>query len=131
MLKTNSKVVADRIRNLIMQEEGLENFDIDTRGMKWDQVAYEIYQICMREKGGDWYCRNMTPEQRFEDWVKGLPSALDLPFIYKTSAVDVLGDILEETQEERSKFDERLAEAMLIKLIWRQINIGYRRIMEN
>ena len=57
----------------------------------------------------------------FRDWLQGLPSIFDPMYYYKGSAVQVLGDILEETEEERSKYTESDAEEMLTKLIYREI----------
>lgn len=128
MLKTNSRLVKERIRKLIVEEACLENYDIDSSGMTWEQVACKIGHIAMEEKSGDYYCRNMSPEQRFEDWVRGLPSTFDLPFLYRQPrCIDVLGDILEETQEEREKFDETSAEVLLVHLIWREIDFALRK----
>ena len=55
----------------------------------------------------------------FVDWAQGLPSVLDTCYFYNRSAVDDLGDILEETQEERNKHTETDAEQCLTRLIYK------------
>lgn len=125
MLKTNSKIVKERIRQFILDNTTLENYDIDTTGWSWEQCAVKIREICLDEISGDYYCRTMSEQQRFEHWVKGLPSAFDCEFLYRTSAIDDLGKILEETDEEKSKYTERDAENLFINLIWREINNAY------
>lgn len=57
----------------------------------------------------------------FIDWLRGLPSALDVTSVYIHSAVKTLGDILEETKEERERFSESDAERQLEYLIYRTI----------
>ena len=50
---------------------------------------------------------------RFYEWDSGLPCVLDCGYFYNRSAVADLGDILEETEEEKKRFDEMHAEDML------------------
>lgn len=57
----------------------------------------------------------------FKDWCQGLPSIIDTCYYYNRPAVDDLGDILEETAEERAKYTEADAERVLTYLIYREI----------
>lgn len=127
MLKTSSKTVKERIRQFILDNTTLDNFNIDTTSWDWKQCAVKIREICLDEKSGDYYCRTMSEQQRFADWVRGLPSAFDCEFLYRQSAVDTLGDILDETDEEKARYTETDAENLLINLIWREINYAYRK----
>lgn len=46
----------------------------------------------------------------FADWCAGLAGVLDTRYYYNRSAVDNLGAILEETDEEKAKYTEDQAE---------------------
>lgn len=120
MLKTNSKIVKERIRNYILDNAYAGDYN-STDFMNWKEASLFVYNCMMEQKGCDYYFRNKTRYEMFEDWVKGLPNEFDLEFIYRTSAVKELGDILEETEYERSKYSETDAENLLLKLIWREI----------
>ena len=58
------------------------------------------------------------------DWCSGLPGVLDTCYYYNRSAVDDLGAILEETDEERARYTEEQAEKMLTTLIYRELKKG-------
>ena len=64
---------------------------------------------------------NMTLFDYFEEWASGLPSFLDCDYYYHLTAVKILGDILEETEEERRNYDEQRAEKRLTQLLFREI----------
>ena len=57
----------------------------------------------------------------FADWCAGLPSILNTCYYYNRSAVDDLGEILEETEEEKEKYTQTEAEKLLTALIYREI----------
>lgn len=65
---------------------------------------------------------NATRQQLFFDWCGGLPSFLDTCYYYNRSAVDDLGAILEETEEEKARFTESEAAEKLTYLIYRELN---------
>lgn len=129
MLRMNSKKVNESIKNYI-----LENIDRDyieeVTGKEVDKLTYSEIKAalrsivfeekeklhCLRGRRGKYYF--------FEEWASGLPSALDAMYYYNISAVDLLGDILEETEEERNRYTERQAEEMLTKLLFREIYKG-------
>ena len=125
MLKTNSKIVKERIRNYILDNANAEDYcEADFRN--WKEAGVFIYDCMMEQKGCDYYFRNKSRFEMFEDWVKGLPNEFDLDFVYRTSAVKELGDILEETEEERNRFDETDAENLFLRLIWREVEVAVR-----
>ena len=62
--------------------------------------------------------KNLSEQTSFTDWCSGLPSILDTCYYYNRSAVDDLGEILEETEQERSKYTEEQAEKQLTILIY-------------
>lgn len=125
-LKTNCKVVKDRIRKLIVDREGLENYDIDTTGWTWMQIASKLWETAMSEQ--NWGKNERRSYQdRFVDWLSGLPTTFDAGWWWNESAVEILGDILEETEEERSKYSEADAERLLSYLVYRECEYAHRK----
>ena len=62
----------------------------------------------------------------FADWCAGLPSVLDTCYYYNRSAAKDLGNILEETETEYSRYSEADAEKLLTSLIYRELTKGGR-----
>ena len=69
----------------------------------------------MRYKAG-----RISLQDLFEDYAAGLPLG-GLFDYYLHSAIDTLGDILEESEAEREKYSEEEAEKMLTRLIYREM----------
>lgn len=123
MLRTNSKKAKENVRNYIMKWESLEEYGFN-HTMPFPQTASAILKIFRSEKE---YCfAPLVPEYAiFQDWTQGLPSALNCCYWwFNRSAVDDLGEILEETEEERSKYGEEEAGILLTKLIYRELING-------
>lgn len=59
--------------------------------------------------------------EAFERWAQGLPSAFNFDYYLGGQAVDDLGNILEETEEERNRFSYQQAEETLTRLIYREV----------
>lgn len=122
MLRTNSEQARENIREYIM-----EHFDgrdyTEELALEWPDIARFILEVFRQEKPADWF-KHLTEQQRFEDWAQGLPSVLDTLYYYNRSAVDDLGDILEETPEEKAKYSESLAAERLTNLIYRELLKG-------
>lgn len=57
----------------------------------------------------------------FERWAQGLPSAFNFDYYLGGQAVDDLGDILEETEEEKNRYSDQQAKELLTYLIYREI----------
>lgn len=114
MLKTNTKKAIDNIRAYIVANYNGAN-DITL----YKDIANDIYN----EFKTTYLNINLrTPyQQQFVDWCAGLPSSFDTCYWYNRSAIKDLGDILEETNEERERFTEQEACEMLSKLIYREI----------
>ena len=51
----------------------------------------------------------------------GLCEPVNSSFCYNTSAVSLVSEWLEETEEEAARFSENEAEELAIKLLWREI----------
>ena len=58
----------------------------------------------------------------FKDWCQGLPSILDTWPLMCDDCIDILGDILEESEEERNKYDGVKAWNLMSSLIFREID---------
>ena len=121
MLKTNSKKAKQNLQNYIT-----ENFDGTNYGIEKPDTFKDLAKIVL-DTFKDEYCfeynlkRRMTRQQLFVEWCAGLPSILDTCYYYNRSAIDDLGAILEESEEERNRYTEAEAEKMLSNLIYREL----------
>ena len=124
MLKTNSKKAKENIKSYILNiyddTADYSNCGIDTNTSNWEDVKKNIKDIFYLEYGrhvdfykGEYYA--------FKNWCQGLPSIIDTCYYYNRSAIKDLGDILEETEEEKEKFTEEQAEEKLTYLIYREV----------
>lgn len=130
MLKTNTKKAKENIKKYILdiyEPEDYSNHNIDTNKQTFEEVAEVIKEIFKLEKLNNenarqyYYRKNYSTYEVFKEWCQGLPSIIDTCYYYNRSAVKDLGDILEETEEERSRFTEAEAEEKLTYLIYREI----------
>ena len=123
MLRTNSKKAKENIRNYIINNFSPENHT-DTPPTEWHEIAVFIFDTFRNEKyhsiedyryykGNEW--------KAFLDWCQGLPSVIDTCYFYNRSAVEDLGNVLEQTETERSKYEESAAENLLTLLIYNEI----------
>ena len=123
MLKTNSKKARENIKNYIIENFTAENYT-DTPPDTWHEIAEFIFN-CFRAENGiaknDFQYYNNNEWKAFLDWAAGLPSVLDTCYFYNRSAVDDLGNILEETETERKQYAESMAENLLTMLIYNEI----------
>lgn len=123
MLKTNSKKARENIKNYIIENFTPENYT-DTPPTDYNGIATFIYDCFVRQSFS-------TPEEKqyfnnnewkaFLHWASGLPSVLDTCYFYSRSAVEDLGNILEETEQERKQYEESTAENLLTMLIYNEI----------
>ena len=126
-LKTNSKKAKANIQNYIRQAANylidcgyeVENYNLDN----FNELSACIWDTFQKEKyySIEYINRNrLSWYEVFKDWAQGL--ALNLfDYYYNVSAVDLLGDMLEQTKEERNKYTERQADETLTRLIYREI----------
>lgn len=150
MLKTNSKKAIENIRNYIIENtidgisdtidffnggwcdeenasekaayyEDIMNAIDNNTSVAFKKVAKAINDRFYDEKV-KYDSTNATRQQLFYDWCQGLPSFLDTCYYYNRSAVDDLGAILEETEEEKARFTEQEAAEKLTYLIYRELN---------
>lgn len=123
MLKTNSKKARENIRAYILRNENTAEYcstPVDTAD--FSAVAKAIYSDFFRCYNNDYNRRTYPEAEYFAEWAAGLPSILDTCYYYSRSAVDDLAEILEETPEEKARFDNEMkAEKLLSQLIYREI----------
>ena len=117
MLKTNTKKAITNIQQYIKDNYTGER-PIDENA-DFSVFAWHIYDEFWTTYV---HPANTKPyQEQFVCWLSGLPSSIDAGFWCNRSAIKDLGDILEETDEERNRFSESQAEEMLSKLIYREI----------
>ena len=120
MLKTTCKKALDNIRAYIIKNYDPSSYDLPVE-TDFPAICKQIITVWMHEKG-QYMKWNESFFDSFSDWCSGLPSILDCCYYYNRSAVDDLGAILEETEEEKARFDERKAERELTWLLYREIS---------
>lgn len=136
MLKTNSKEVKTRIMAIIREDRDyiITNYSGCEIVRKYEplNVTLEddntlcacVWDIFKAEK---YYsneyarARHISFFQLFEEWASGLSLGGLFDYYYNVSAVEILGNILEETEAEREKYTEAEAEKLLTKLIYKEI----------
>lgn len=124
MLKTNSKQARENIRAYIMENVDFDEYDIE-KPATFEGIAAAVLDVFRSEYRYS-IPRHLCEQDAFIDWASGLPSVLDCCYYYNRSAVSDLAAILEETSEESAKYDEHSAEALLTRLIYRELVKGAR-----
>ena len=117
MLKTNSKKVRESIKKWIVENYDGESYGLEAKDFK--EICKNIKSIFEKEKSSRRACWCL---EDFKEWGEGLPSLLDTWPLMTDEVINILGDILEETEEERSKYDESQAWDLMASLIFREID---------
>ena len=125
MIRTNSKQAAENVRKYILQDSDYltERAQYDGRKVESDNelIAY-AWDIFKDEKRYEIERNYSNPNFGiFLDWARGLAMGNLFCYYYNRSAVDDLGAILEETEEEKSRYTEQQAEETLSRLIYREM----------
>lgn len=125
MLKTNSKKAAENIRAYIMDRFTPDGYT-DNSPQEYPEIARFILATFRHEKDLPQNFRYYQNNElaAFTDWCAGLTGVLDTCYYYNRSAVDDLGAILEETEEEKARYTEEHAEKTLTTLIYRELTRG-------
>lgn len=125
-MKTTTREARQNIRQYILDHFDPCGYDF-TGPCSFPNVARFILSVHAEEKAysPEYQSRKgYTNEQVFIDWAQGLPSVLDTCYFYNRSAVDDLGEILEQSEREKAQYSEREAELMLTHLIYRELKRG-------
>lgn len=126
MLRTNSKKAAENIRAYIVDKFTPEDYT-DTPPQDFPEIAAFILDTFRSEKywcPQDFRYYHGCELLAFRDWCAGLASVLDTCYFYNRSAVNDLGAILEETEQEKARYTEQQAEQLLTDLIYRELLKG-------
>nr|DAW38309.1 MAG TPA: hypothetical protein [Caudoviricetes sp.] len=129
MLKTNSKEVMNRIKKVIMDSyeaaEEYYTFDGSTMKTEYNDICKDIMNMFYIEKlqfDNRYKAGRISKSDLFMDWMQGLPSAFPVSNdIFLSSAVDFLGDLLDETETEKEKFTDEQAEKRSVYLLFREL----------
>lgn len=123
MLRTNSKVVRERVRSYI-----LENSEDIVECMDYEGVPHEHGNDILKyiwadymSREGKYLSRHTSYQDGFAQWGSGLPYNI-FDYYYNVEAVKLVGDILDETEEERAKFSESDAERLMSYLIFKEVS---------
>ena len=120
MLITNSKKVIEKVRKYIIDGVDHEYFELEA-DPDFNTACKLVLTACENEKR---YSRSRSGFETFKDWAQGLPTAFNTSYYYNVSAVDLLADWLEESESEKSKYNESEAEEMITRLIYRELTKG-------
>ena len=132
-LRTNTKQARKNIVNYILEDmdyikERAEYDNIEINEDDTNRTLAYIYNIFWEEVG-NWTVKNLrkTTFEAFKDWAQGLAMGGLFCYYYNIDAVELLGDILEETEAERNKYNQEQAENMLTYLIYRECEKAYKK----
>ena len=121
MLRTTCKKALDNIRAYILNNTDVTGYYF-AEPKTFEEAALIIWNEFQTAKQYE-LCRPRTNIQEcFIEWCAGLPSIIDTCYYYNRSAVNDLGELLEETESEKAKYTESQAERMLSCLIYREIS---------
>ena len=136
MLKTNSKQVKENIKKYIIESYTAWLADdqdyIETKAETFEEIAKKILKECFRAKALNIRCKTLNDiyifigryygsiQKMFIEWCEGLPSILNCDYYlyYRVSPVELLGEWLKETEEEKSKYSNDEASDLITKLIY-------------
>ena len=121
MLKTNNKKVRESIKKWIVDNYDGEGYGLESKDFR--EICENIKRIFEKEKSSRRACWCL---EDFKEWGEGLPSILDTWPLMTDEVINILGDILEETEEERSKYDGSQAWNLMASLIFREIDKAVR-----
>ena len=121
MLRTNSKKARENVRNYILKNVHFEGYDdAPAENADFPEIAKAVIKIMLAEmryqRGSKW--------QKFQSWAAGLPTVLDTCYHYNVSAVDLIGEWLEETETEKARYSEEAAEQTIDFMIFRELEKG-------
>lgn len=118
MLKTNSKKVREAVRAYVLQntngwDEDPKTFEEAAAIIKkaWDEYKYPDLRFQFKHSLVD----------AFKDWAHGLPNDV-FDYIVEGDTVKLVGDMLEQTEAERSKYSDSQACELLTYLIFREVD---------
>lgn len=121
MLRTNSKKAQANLEKFILDGCDFDGYDFEKTPSTPNECMKAIYDEFVKEAYSTPSERSQNEQEAFINWLQWLPSIIDSSYYYNVSAVETLGDILEETKEERARFSESEAESLLSYMIYRRV----------
>ena len=122
MLRTNSKKALENLDSYLMEhaEDIADNYGLEIANMSdFANVAlnhcFYVEMIKFNKNAGRTSYRDL-----FGSWAAGL--ALPIFDYYYCNAKDIVSGILEETEEEASRYTEEAARELLTTMIWNRLN---------
>lgn len=136
MLRTNTKKARENVKKYIMQDfdyiaERAEYNGEEIREDETEKALVIIYKAFLEEYGWAVTKCRQSYQEAFTNWAAGLAMGGLFLYYYNVDAVELLGDILEETEEERSKYTQEKAENLLTYLIFAECQKAYYRKERN
>ena len=122
MLKSNTKKAREAVRLFIIEntnEEANASTIQEASRYIFNRFTSEVFSTDQERR----YFHH-SEATAFDYWLRGLPSAFHSCTYLLNSAVDILGDILEQTEQERNRYTEDQAEKMLNYLIYSEVKKG-------
>ena len=132
MLKTNCKIVNDRIKAFILSayntdteseysESGIQILDTK-EGTDIKAVCKNIYNVFRAEKAYE-----NESQQTFSYWISGLCFPLGGDWWLRYSALDILSDILEYTPAEKEKYSDDFQACKLLDWLIHRVVMSYNK----
>jgi len=125
-LRSNTKKARENIRNYVLYHAAdylEENYNIRADILERDlyRLINRIFESEMLDHNSMWKKGRGSRFEFFRDWAAGLAMGGLFCYYYNRSAVNDLGEILEESDAEKARFTESDAEEMLTRLIYRDM----------
>ncbi len=126
MVKANSIIARKNIQAFITNNFNYEEWLInhgETLPHTFESVRPALISSFESYLKGDNRLGKVSNNTLFYEWMSGLPSYFEADDIFLgcEAAINSLGDILEQTPGERSKYNEMEAEKTLCTLIYREL----------
>lgn len=138
MLKTNSKKAKENLKKYIMEYsepsfiDAMEYAKETSKNFNYKIDSFSDRCKYLYERFTEEYCNQWNLKQHrynylsiFEDWTRGLPVGGLFCYWYNREAKDDLQVILEETEQEKSRYTEEQAEKLLTSLLYYTIYNNY------
>lgn len=130
MIKTNSKELNAKIKNLIIEcyndSEEYYGFEGRTMATNYNDICKDILNAFENEKvkhDCQYKAGRISKQDLFMDWMQGLPTAFSISddIFYFNDALDYLGELLEQTENEKAKYTTEQAEKTACYLFYREL----------
>lgn len=118
MLKTNSKKARQNLKAVMLRECSGWDEDPKTAEEAAYILAHDFLEASKGPSGKIYLSKGQTYQDAFAEWGAGLTNNIFDAIFYYGEAKNLLGEILEETEEEKEKFSYDKACATLCAIIW-------------